>query len=313
MKDQRMNKIKIVGALLLILSVVLVLLSNFIASENKENISTLNYINEQKGFTQEISKSIFYTYRNGHKSSENLENTIKKYIENTKVNEIELTPTHIIPTLWNVFYADVQKFRIQHKITTGYNSVITAKLVNRIYHNNVLLVNEFDKLIQSKQLQYHENIDGYKQLQYVLFFILITLLLYLFTQVKVILEFVQKFSTTSKSIIENSTIQGLSPMEEIKRGELKEATQNYNHLVEKINSSIDYSTKAMEQTTKALEEVEQNIEDFIKLLASMNEGESDELFDKEDAVIESLESLMNLRERLTSLKGDLDRLTTNID
>ena len=303
-----MNKIKIVGAVLFVLSVVLAFLSNFIASENKLNISTLNYVNEQKAFTQEISKTIFYTYRNSNKSSENLESTIKKYIENTKINEIDFTQNRVIATLWNIFYADVQKFRTQQKISTGYNPVITAKLVNRIYHNNVLLVNEFNKLIQQKQLQYHENIDGYKKLQYALFFILIALLIYLFTQIHVIIAFIQKFSKTSKSIIENSSIQGLTPMEEVEQGELKEVTQNYNHLVEKINSSINYSTKSMEQTTKALEEVEHNIEDFIGLLATMQDGESDELFEKEDAVIESLESLMKLRERLGSLKGNLDRL-----
>ena len=303
-----MNKIKIVGAVLFILSIVLAFLSNFIATENKENISTLNYVNEQKSFTQEISKTIFYIYRNSNKGSKKLETTITKYIENTKVNEIEFTQNDVVLRLWNVFYADVQKFRTQQKISTGYNPLITAKLVNRIYHNNVLLVNEFDKLIKKKQVQYHEDIDGYKKLQYVLFFSLIALMMYLFTQIKVILEFVQKFSKTSKSIIENSSIQGLTPMEEVEQGELKEATKNYNHLVEKINSSISYSSKSMEQTTKALEEVEHNIEDFIALLASMQNGESDELFEKEDAVIDSLETLMKLKERLISLQGDLDRL-----
>ena len=301
-----------VGASLLILSVVLLFLSNFIASENRLNIGTLNYLNQQKAFTQEISKSIFYTYRNSNKSTENLESTIKKYVENSQKNETKFKQNRVTSTLWNIFYADVQKFRTQQKVSTGYNPVITAKLVNRIYHNNVLLVNEFDKLIQKKQAQYHVNIDSYKKLQYALFFILIALLIYLFTQVKVILEFIQKFSKTSKNIIENSTIQGLEPMEEIEQSELKEATKNYNHLVKKINSSINYSEKAMEQTTKSLEEVEHNIEDFMELLATMNEGESDALFQKEDAVIDSLEMLMKLRERLGSLKGDLDRLTTTI-
>ena len=303
-----MNRIKIVGATLLLLSIILVFLSNFIAHENKLNISTLNYVNEQKAFTQEISKTIFYTYRNSIKSSENLETTIEKYIKNRKIDEIEFTQNRVITTLWNIFYADVQKFRIQQKISTGYNSVITAKLVNRIYHNNVLLVNEFDKLITQKQFQYHKNIDGYKKIQYALFSILIALLIYLFSQVKVILEFIQTFSRTSKNIIENSSIQGLSPIKEVKQSELKEATQNYNYLVEKINHSISYSSQSLEQSTKALEELEDNIEDFISLLATMQNEESNKLFEKEDAVIESLESLMKLKEKLTNLQGNIDRL-----
>jgi len=304
-----MNKIKIIGAILLILSIVLAFLSNFIAAESRVNIMNLNYINEQKAFTQEISKSIFYTYRNGNKPSKRLDKTIKKYLKNVKINESEYTQNRVISILWNIFYADVQKFRTQQKVTTGYNSVITAKLVNRIYHNNVLLVNEFNKIIKQKQMQYYENIDGYKKIQYVLFFILIGLLIYLFTQVSVIIKFIQKFSKTSQNIIENSTIQGLEPITEMEQSELKEASSNYNHLVEKINSSLKYSSKSMVQTTKALKEVEHNIEDFMEFLSSMKNDESNELFEKEDAVINSLEGLMRLGKKLKNLQGDLDELT----
>jgi len=304
-----MNKIKIIGAILLILSIVLAFLSNFIAAESRVNIMNLNYINEQKAFTQEISKSIFYTYRNGNKPSKRLDKTIKKYLKNVKINESEYTQNRVISILWNIFYADVQKFRTQQKVTTGYNSVITAKLVNRIYHNNVLLVNEFNKIIKQKQMQYYENIDGYKKIQYVLFFILIGLLIYLFTQVSVIIKFIQKFSKTSQNIIENSTIQGLEPITEMEQSELKEASNNYNHLVEKINSSLKYSSKSMVQTTKALKEVEHNIEGFMEFLSTMKNDESNELFEKEDAVINSLEGLMRLGKKLKNLQGDLDELT----
>jgi hypothetical protein len=64
----------------------------------------------------------------------------------------------------------------------------------------------------------------------------------------------------------------------------------------------------MEYTTKSLEEVEQNIEEFIKLLSAMQNSESDELFKREDAVIDSLETLMRLKETLVDLKMDLDGL-----
>jgi len=306
-----MKSIKIIGLLVFSLSMILAFLSNFIANENRENSASLNFIHEQKAFTQEISKSIFYTYRNGEEESKTLDVAIKKYIKNAKVNETEFTQNRVITTLWNIFYGDVQKFRNQQKITTGYNSVITAKLVNRIYHNNVLLVNEFDKLISLKQGKYNDDIDTYKQIQYMLFFILILLLIYLFTEVRQIIAFIQKFSKTSKNIIENSTIQGLKPMKmkEIEQEELKEATKNYNHLVEKINSSIAYSSQSMQQTTKSLEKVAKNIEDFMELLSTMQENETDELFKKEDAVIDSLEELMRLRKKLKNLQIDLDKLT----
>jgi len=306
-----MHKIKVVGGFVFLLSIILALLSNFIATQNQRNSNILNFINEQKAFTQEISKSIFYSYQNGEKSAKTLDKTIKNYLENAELNESEFMQNRLITALWNIFYADVRKFRTQQKVTTGYNPVITAKLVNRIYHNNVLLVNEFDKLIDVKQEKYHTDIDEYKQIEYFLFGVLILLLIYLFTQIRAIIEFIQKFSKTSRNIIENSSIEGLEPMEELEQEELKEATKNYNHLVEKINSSIDYSTQSMEQTTKSLEKVAQNIEDFMELLSTMKDDESDELFEKEDAVIDSLESLMRLRKKLKNLQHDLDKLTSS--
>jgi len=303
-----MTKIKVLGGLIFTLSIVLAFLSNFIANESAVQSRSLSFINEQKAFTQEISKSIFYTYRNRDNSSTTLDNSIKSYLNNTKVNESELTQNRLIAKLWNIFYADVQKFRIQQRVTTGYNAVITARLVNRIYHNNVLLVKEFDKTLELKQAKYDKDIEIYKLLQYTLFFILIGLLIYLFTQVHLVILFIQKFSKTSKDIIENSTIQGLKPIKEIEQGELKEVTKNYNHLIEKINNSIDYSTKSMEQSRKSLEEVERNIEDFMELLSTMQEEKSEALFEKEDVVIDSLDTIMKLKGKLGSLKNDLDNL-----
>jgi methyl-accepting chemotaxis protein len=306
-----MKKIKIVGAFIFLLTVVLLLLFGFISNEHKEKGYRLTVINEQKAFTQEISKSIFYSYQNGNKHLNVLDSTIKRYLENAKTEKSAFDENRQILTLWNIFYADVQKFRNQQKVSTGYNAVITAKLVNRIYHNNVLLINEFDKLIQLKEKEGQGLIEIYREIQYVLFTLLIILLIYMFTQIHVVIEFIQKFRKTSKNIIENSTIQGLKPIEELQQEELKEASQNYNHLVEQINRSIDYSSQSIEQTTSSLEQVAENIENFMSLLSTMNRDESEKLFDQEDAVIDSLEVLMRLRKKLKYLQKDLDNLSSS--
>jgi len=306
-----MKKIKIVGALIFIITVVLILLFRFVNSENREKSYHLTVINEQKAFTQEISKSIFYSYRNGNNHLKILDKTIKSYLDNAKIKKSNLNQNRQILTLWNIFYADVQKFINQQKVSTGYNAVITAKLVNRIYHNNVLLINEFNKIIKQKEKEGQRAIESYKELQYILFTLLIILLLYLFTQIHVVIEFIQKFRKTSKNIIENSTVQGLKPIEELKQEELKEASQNYNYLVEQINSSIYYSSQSMEQTTKSLEQVAENIENFMNLLSTMHKDESEKLFDQEDAVIDSLEALMRLRKKLKYLQKDLDNLSSS--
>ena len=304
-----MNRIKIIGGIVFLLSIVLAWYSSFIAEQNRINSTTMVLISEQKAFTQEISKSIFYIYRNGESSLEILDETLKKYLENSKVNEMAFTQNRFVSTLWNLFYADVEKFRDQQAITTGYNSVISSKLVNRIYRNNLLLVDQFNQLMQVKQKEYHREEERYKWIQYLLFIILLSLLIYLFTQIHVIIEFIQKFRNTSQKIIENATIEGLEPIT-IEEGDsdLTKATENYNHLISKIDFSIKNSTQAMNQTTKSLEEVARNIEDFMELLSLMQEDESDMIFEKEDAVIDSLENLMRLRKELKYLQKDLDNL-----
>jgi methyl-accepting chemotaxis protein len=257
-------------------------------------------INEQKALAQEITQSILYGYKNRDSSSEKLESSIEKFLENRNSKSDN---QH-----WNRFYKEIERFREQKKVTMVYGSIVIEKIVNNIYSINMELILEFNRLLETKQLYYHANIAIYKKIQYILFFILVSLLIYLFTQIREIISFIQKFSKTSKNIIENSTIQGLEPMKEIEQIELNSATKNYNHIVEKINNSIEHSTLSMEHTIKSLEEVEQNIEEFMKLLSAMQNSESDELFKREDAVIDSLETLMKLKETLVDLKMDLDEL-----
>jgi len=306
-----MNRIKVVGGLILTLSIILALLAGFLAHHNQKNSDVISFISEQKAFTQEISKSIFYAYRNGERSSENLDDTIKKYLENAKNNESDFRQNRFIITLWNIFYADVQKFRDQQQIVTGYNPVVTAKLVNRIYHNNILLINQFDKLIEQKRLAYHQSVDGYKKMEYLLFSILIALILYLFTQLHFLIAFIQKFSKTSKRILENASIKGLKPIEiEGSEALIHEAEVNYNTLVQKIDDSIVYAGKSMDQTTQALEKVESHIENFMELVSTMQEDTSEALFEKEDAVIDSLETLMRLRKQLKDLEKELLKLSS---
>ncbi|SFV71703.1 hypothetical protein MNB_SV-13-1096 [hydrothermal vent metagenome] len=247
-------------------------------------------------------------YKNRDVSSKELESTINKFLENTDNQKQELKMNSSTLQLWNKFYAEVQKFREEQKVNTAYSSIITQKVVNKIYNINIELILEFNRLIETKQNHYYNTIDVYKKIQYALFVIFILLIIYLFTQIQNIILFIQKFSNTSKKIIKNSTIQGLESITEVEQKELKEVTKNYNFLVKKIANSINYSTQSIEQTTKALESVERNIEDFMELLSTMQESQSDELFQKEDAIIDSLETLMNLKDTLVDLKIDLDRL-----
>ena len=304
-----MKKIKIVGGLIFLLSVISALLFSYISDRNKANIDSLSFINEQKSFTQEISKSILYLHRNRGGSSKQLDKNIEKFLENKSHEQKSLNQNDNIDKLWDEFYLSVQKFKKEQEISTAYSTIVTDKILSDIYDKNLKLVLEFDKHINLRKKEHCDTISIYKNLQYLLFFILILLLIYLFTQVREVIAFIQEFTKTSKTIIQSSSIQGLEPIEERDSDEeLQEASKNFNYLVDKINSSIEYSAKSIEHTTVAIEVVEQNIEDFITLLSEMQNDESGDLSQKEDAVIDSLDTLMSLTDKLKHLKSDLEKL-----
>jgi len=315
-----MTKIKVVGVLIFILSIVLALLSSYISNQNKIHNQILDNINYQKDFTQEISKNIFYIYKNQGASSKQLDDSIRKFVHNlnntdkalNNINSLKIkNKNDEIVLLWNKFYLHVQNFRDKRKIITAYSSILLEKVVNDIYSTNINLVVEFNKLIKLHNQHYSQAIESDKTLQYVLFFILVLLLIYLFTQLKNIIIFMQKFIHTSKNIITNSSIKELEPIN-VKQNtnELLEASNNFNFLVEKINRSIEHSTNSIEHSYKSLEHLERNIEDLLELLSVMDEDESidKELTKKEDALIQSLEELTSSTLKLENLKSDLDKL-----
>lgn len=306
-----MHKIKIVGALIFVLSIILALLFNTISEQSRVNTAFMSMINEQKSYTQEISKSILYLSKNRGSSTEQLDSHIEKFLANM-AHKKEASPQHdVLVEMWNEFYAVVQKFRKEIDVSSVYGSITVDALVNDIYKKNQKLIVAFNTFIESKQKQYDEKIEHYKNIEYILYFVMVLLLIYLFTQVREIIAFIQKFTSTSKSIIQKATIKDLKPMTIRENTEvLKEATRNFNHLVEKIDKAIVYSQESIAHTTVALEEVEQKIEDFMTLLSQMQEEESDALSQKEDAVIDSLETLMNLTDRLKDLHKELDKLTS---
>jgi len=306
------HKIKVAGVFIFVLSLVLALLFATISKLNKINTASLSIINEQKSTTQEISKTVLYISKNRGSSNEQL----NAYIENFLVNmthEKETSPQHeVLLGLWNEFYVLVEKFKKQQEVTTAYSSMSMDTLVNDIYMKNQKLIVAFNTFIDNKQNKYDEKVESYKKIQYVLFLVLVLLLIYLFTQVREVIAFIQKFSSTSKSIMQRATIKGLKPMKIRQNDEdLKEVTQNFNHLVEKIDLSIVYAKESIEHTTVALETVEQKIEDMMTLIAQMQEEESDVLYQKEDAVIDSLETLMSLTNKLKNLQQELNKLTSS--
>ena len=320
-----MTKIKVVGALVFILSILLAVLFNYVSQQSKISTQMLNTINHQKAFTQEISKNIFYIYKNKDASTKQLDDSIKSFIANmnnrneilNQVNSPDIEKeTSKIVALWNKFYLEVQTFRDLSKTTTSYTSILLQKHVNKIYNLNLDLVVEFDKLINIHQEGLEKKITIYKNIESTLFFILVLLLIYLFTQVKEILTFIQKFLTTSKKVISNSSVKNLEPIStelNSSNTNISDATNNVNFLINQINTSIKYSSNSIEHSYQSLEVVENNIENFLELLYSMEENKELDinLTKKEDAIIQTLEELTSATQHLKELKLDLDKLISH--
>jgi len=317
------RKIKIIGALTFFISIILIILFNHINTQNAQNSNLIKTINQQKAFTQEISKNIFYISKHKDASTKQLNDSIKYFLsnmENRDDNLQEITSHEIkqqslkIMKLWNEFYISVQRFKDQKKITTTYSNILLEKTVVDIYNQNLKLVVEFDKLLKISKEYINSQLSTYKNIQYSLFLVLVFLLLYLFTQLKSLLEFMQKFLNTSKKIITNSSIQELKRIDiDTKTEDVSEATSNFNQLVQNINESVEFSSQYLEHSYKSLEIVENKIEDLMELIYAMEDNKQidEELTKKEDALIQSLEELTSSAQKLKNLKTDLENLISH--
>jgi hypothetical protein len=303
-----MKKIKILSALIFTLSVFLILLSNSIQSINQENLNIIKSINEQKAFTQEISKNIFYIYKNKDISTQTLDSLVREFVKNNTAN-VNIQFSKKIVVLWNEFYLKVQKFKDLSKITTAYSNVILEKLVNDIYITNLKLVIELDKFLKVKHQAFQKKQKVIKTFYFIFFALLLTLLIYLFTQLKGIVSFMQKFLNRSKSIIKNSTIKGLKPIEiDSSQNDICEVTNNFNFLLQRIDDSIKNSSISIEHSYRSIEIVEKHIEEFLELFYEMNDDEqfSKNMTKREDALIQTLEELTTSAQKLKNLKIDLE-------
>ena len=320
-----MTKIKIIGAFIFIISIILGVLFNYVNNQNRDNNNLFKTINQQKAFTQEVSKNIFYISKHKDSSTTQLNTSIKQFLSNMDNREDNLHEIHSkeikeqnakIMKLWNEFYISVQKFKDHKKVTTTYSNILIEKTVIEIYNKNLTLVVEFNQLLKISKEHVNEELEIYKNIEYALFGILVLLLFYLFTQLQSVLNFINEFRNTSKNIIESSSIKALEPIEHNGRTkDVSEAAQNFNQLVQNINESINNSSESLEHSYKSLEIMENKIEDLMELIYTMDENQSsdDNLTKKEDALIQSLEELTSSAQNLKNLQKDLQNLTSYFD
>ena len=135
-----MKKIKIVGALIFLLSLTLAFLFTHTSQENALHDDAIAMLNKQKDFTQEISKNIFYIYKNPNSSTDGLETSIKLFLDSIKEKNTQNEIDPKITRLWNDFYLLVQHFRDNIKNKSPYSNIIIERIVKDIYNTNLELV-----------------------------------------------------------------------------------------------------------------------------------------------------------------------------
>jgi methyl-accepting chemotaxis protein len=313
-----MTKIKLLAGIIFIVALLLAYFSKYASMENERYTKQLKVINEQKAFTQEISKNIFYMYNNGEHSTKLLDDAIKNFVKNMEQREdildeifsadIEKQRQEIVKE-WNHFYLLVQKFRDLNKINNNaYTNLALKELVAEIYDANARLIVAFDTLIDLYKEQFERFNSLSKVVHIALYIALLFLLLYFFTQLKYIIAFIQRFLQRSKSIVTQKSVKGIEPIEKISHDqEIDAAVENFNTLVEKINISIDDSSLAIERASDLLEEIEERIEELLDFMSSVD---SDRVYDKEmikkeDILIEALDELTTSIQKLHKLKENL--------
>ena len=308
-----MNKIKIISALIFILSILLASIFSYTSQRNRTYDDLLSTINKQKAFTQEISKQIFYIHNEKINSTKELDRLVGDFIINIETHGDMVIQDKKIASLWNKFYLFVQNFRDQTSAVTPYSCIIIDKTIRDIYNTNQELIVEFNKLADANSDEYRTKTEIYKYIQYLLFMLLVSMLLYLFAQLNSVILFMQKFIATSKNIISKSTIKELKPIDITnKNSDIDDAANSFNTLIKKINNSIEYSKDSIENSQESLQIVEQNIEELFELVYAMNEKEINKEFaKKEDAIIQLLEELKVSSLKLKDLKSDLDSIISH--
>ena len=301
-----MKKIKIIGFFIVVVSILLIFISHTISQLQEQEKSALSVVEKQKSYTQDISKAILYTQRHQKTLPKGIDKTIYDLFGTLHRGQAD---DRKIDRIGQEFYRLINEFKYLYVKNIPYYTTIMEKEINDIYKKSMELIMALNQRAATIKQYYEKEIHRYRLFQYALFALLLLLLVYIFTQMDEVIRFVQKFTRTSERILEKSSLKGLEPMElGTHNTDLSVATHNFNTLVSNIDSSIKIATDSTAHTAEMLESVEENIELLLSLLYEMSEDERESLYKKEEAIIESLEKLMELTSYLKKLKKELRTL-----
>lgn len=318
------SKIKILGALFIILMLSVIATTIYLNAKNKKDALIINIAGKERMLTQRISKNIFYLYHNDSKDQTELDSATEEFIYNLNSLKngnaligISKVPTETIANqiakveiLWNNFNNNVQRFKALHIFREEKNNEeIIKTIVTAIYNTNNNLLQEVDNLVTMYTNHSEDKTESIKYFQYMFGFMILSLMLYSLSQLRAMEKNAKKFFEYSKQLIQ-SDVQHLEPMQIEAEKEIEQATDTINCFIDKVNSAMNYSAEAIEQSKNASQKLEEITDEFDKVLDELNNSNdiSQQLDKSEDMVIQSQEDLINSTHKLQELKEELDKL-----
>jgi len=320
------SKIKVIGALLLILMLSTIATTIYLNQQNVKDALVINIAGKQRMLTQKISKNIFYINYSSNKDFYELNSAVDEFIKglNTLKHGDENKKIHAAPTfkiktqmlevdiLWKKFYEDIQHF----KILTNSNEIDKDEklkdIILSIYKTNPILLDNVDKLV-TMYTNHSENKTEYmKTFQYVSATIFLSFFLYSILRLREIESHVEEFIKFSKQLITNDENGSkIKPIKIDAESEIVEVSDTINCFINKINTAMDHSNEALQQSQQASVKLEELTDEFDKIIGEIQDKSSisEHLNNSEDMVIESTEELLNSTKKLNKLKIELQKLT----
>lgn len=319
------TKIKIIGALLILLVITLIATTIHLTEQNTKDALVINIAGKQRMLTQKMSKSIFYMHLSHIFDFKEVDQATAEFIDGLNTlkngdkekgiaavyeNEIFEQLKHI-EVLWASFYADIAAYK-RFTLLDNPQEQQKNQIVASIYQKNTALLESVDTIVTMYTNHSERKTNFIKTFQYGAGAMLFFIFMYSFLQLRTIESHADAFMQYSMMLADKEDISSLTPIElEAKsEGEIVAVSDAINCFIGKINSAIEFSNEALLQSQKASSKLEELTDEFDTILDELKDKSMTckHLDNSENMVIASTEELLNSTKKLTNLKKELDEL-----
>lgn len=320
------TKIKTLGALLILFTMSVMVITIYINQKNIKNALVVNVAGKERMLSQKMSKVVFYNYLISSANFNELDEAALEFEANIQAlqnghiergiaqapNQEIFTQINRVVSLWHEFETNIKIFKMNVTKEDEKAKQLTHQAVQEINLSNNVLLFEIDKLV-GLYTEYFNTMTYYIQVvQYTSGVILFGLLIYIFRELRQIEKNADEFFTKSKILAQNSFDQPLEPLQIQGEKEIVEVTDTINCFINKINSAVNYSQEALNFSKNASTKLEEISDEFGYILKEINDKELKKALNTtEDIAIQSTEDLINSTKKLESLKVQLDKLLSN--